>query len=1677
MRDIIGYGGGKGGGSSHTHYEAEDSLHSTAYARVLDLVSEGEILGLANGVQSVYLNQTPVQNADGSSNFSGVTVDFRAGTQDQEYIPGFPDVENEISVGVELKSGAPWVHAISNTELSAIRVTLGVPALSKADTTNGDILGYEVAYQIELSKDGGAYSVVLSNSFNGKTTSEYQRSARIDLPPATTGWQIRVTRLTPNANTVGIADTTTLVSYTEVIDAKLRYPMSAIVGLQVDAKQFQSIPTRAYDMFGRIIQVPSNYDPVARSYAGVWDGTFKPAWTDNPAWIFRDLVLHDRYGLGNRITAAQLDKWSLYKIARYCDEMVPNGRGGTEPRFTCNLYLQTRKQAYAVLQDIASIFRGISYWGAGSIIASADMPADPVYVYTAANVIGGKFTRSGSKKATRYTVALVTWNDPADFYKPKVEYVEDRDGIARYGIQQVELTAFGCTSQGQAHRAGGWALATSRLETEGITFDVGMDGAIALPGQIVRVADPSRMGRRVGGRVRAVAGRTVTLDKAPTVKAGDRLTVVLPTGVSETRTVASVAGDAVTVSADWSTVPLAQSVWSVDSDELLAPLFRVLSVTEKDETTFTITAVQHEPGKYAYVENGTAITPRPETSTDLSKQAPPASVSLAGYTISLNDVQKLALQISCAPVSGAVAYEGAYRRGNDNWIAIPRQPSPTMDVLDILPGTYIAKMAAVNSIGVTSVETLSAAVEITKDGISRSAALLLTSDAPAFHTNTSGVTDPATITFTAELIALEGTVTWSLAGGVLSNINGKTAQLRFVDMALAAATVTASVTMYGRTYTKTLRVTKMQDGMDGVDGVQTAVVRLYQFSNAVPSKPTGNSMLVWANAANTNYTGTDGWGVAAGSNPGTPGVRLYVASVSVAAPASATSTQVGYANALVEAWSANGANGASGLHSGSATVYQWAATIPAAPVGAAEYTWASSSFGAAPAGWTLTSGDAPAPGMTLWAAKVALVDSASNATTSFNWVAAAIMAVGYAGTSGSSGASYVTAYCASATPTSVGVPDPTTGKASVPAPNSAGIVGGWSKNVPELAAGQYMYQSDGIYNPATDKVTWSTPYWSSLKVGSLSAISANLGQVTAGDINIGNGVAHIDPAGNALFKSIEIQDQNGNTILKSGGKLAPAALPDGTLNAELLPIVYQVANNNLIDLSWWVEGGHIDQHVVDVNGEVTWLVQVDAGPRGVADVVAYAQEKTLATGYGNPNIDGTTQNGGGWNSYPIQLDPTKTYRFVVPIRRVSGAGQAFWGTGSVCALNTTTLQENPYFAISANLSPDRWYLFVGYIYPAGSTGHTNDGAGVWDCKLGVKSAPGVNYNFYPGNGSVVHRAYQYYATTGAEQLFGRPMINVADGTEPPIDLYFEAGAKLNNAITLSPDGTLVGAGGGKATLPGMGQNVYRVFATGGAAPPSVITQSGLYKNGQGVYPATRSYYVAMIRRSDGVIVQAADFDVYGGGAVTGGRDAGTMATLLNAYGSDHIAVIWTCDEPFTNRMTGGLDQAMYRCGASRAIFGSPNFLYRSAYILVGIPGCGEGNGAEAYQGSVGNDPNAWCEMSITLANGAFTVSAGYTPRSLVDYGYVGALDATKGATLGVDVGGQITKANASTYIQSAALDVALIDKATITSLSALTATIGTLRTATSGGRLEFSDNVQRCFATNNMEIITFGYLG
>ncbi|HDS1216195.1 TPA: DUF1983 domain-containing protein [Stenotrophomonas maltophilia] len=680
-----------------------------AVARIIDLVSEGEIRGLVAGNQSIYLNQVPIQNPDGGLNFAGVTVDTRSGTQDQEYIPGFPSVENEISVNVELRSDQPVVRTVSGSDLSAVRIRLAVPALQKVDEENGDRNGYSISYAVDLSVDGGAYTTVLNDAITGKTTTQYERSRRIDLP-AGSQWQVRIRRLTPNQNNSLISDTVNVLSMTEIIDVKLRYPNSALCAVQVDASQFQNIPSRSYRVWGRIIRVPSNYDPIGRTYSGVWDGTFKSAWTNNPAWVFFDIVTNDRFGLGNRIPLDWVDKWRLYQIAQYCDQLVSDGMGGQEPRFTCSLYLQSRADAYKVLQDMAGMFRGISFYAAGQIMASADMPKDPGPTYSQANVIDGRFHYEGSGRRTRHTVALVSWTDPDDFGRQKVEVVQHLDAIARYGVNQTEVTAIGCHSRAQAQRVGNHILYTESLETETVSFAVGLDALNCMPGDVIQVADPNRAGRRNAGRIRAAGARSLTLDLVPeTMAVGDTLRATLPNGRTEGRPINGIdaATGVVTVSAPWSAVPVPQSVWATESSDLVLQLFRVIAVTEGEELTYNITALKHVPGKYAAIDDGTRLELPPISIIPPSVQQPPTNVALSSHVVIEQGIATPTLTIQWDAADKAIAYDVEWRRDDLNWVRAGRVATSSIEVPGIYAGQYLARVRAVNALNAVSLPAMS----------------------------------------------------------------------------------------------------------------------------------------------------------------------------------------------------------------------------------------------------------------------------------------------------------------------------------------------------------------------------------------------------------------------------------------------------------------------------------------------------------------------------------------------------------------------------------------------------------------------------------------------------------------------------------------------------------------------------------------------------------------------------------------------------------------------------------------------------------------------------------------------------------------------------------------------------------------------------------------------------------
>lgn len=695
--------GRKGGSSSsRTPTEQPDDLQSVAKAKILVALGEGEFAGQLTG-KDIYLDGTALENADGSQNFSGVTWEFRAGTQAQKYIQGIPGTENEISVGTEVTSATAWTRTFTNTQLSAVRLRLKWPSLFKQED-DGDLVGYSVNYAIDLQTDGGTWQTVLNTSVTGKTTSGYERSHRIDLPQAGSTWTIRLRKITADANSAKIGDTMTLQSFTEVIDAKLRYPNTALLYIEFDSSQFNgSIPQISCEPRGRVIRVPDTYDPETRSYSGTWTGAFKWAWTDNPAWIFYDLVVSDRFGLGHRLTAANIDKWTLYQVAQYCDQMVPDGKGGdgTEPRYTCNVYIQDRNDAYTVLRDFAAIFRGMTYWGGDQIVALADMPRDVDYSYTRANVVGGRFTYSSSTTKTRYTTALVSWSDPGNAYADAMEPVFEQALVARYGFNQLEMTAIGCTRQSEANRKGRWGILTNNKDRV-VSFDVGLDGNIPQPGYIIAVADELLSGKVMGGRISAVNGRVIKLDRVADAAAGDRLILNLPSGASQSRTIQAVNGESVTVTTAYSETPQAEAVWVVESNELYAQQYRVVSVADNDDGTFTITGAWHDPDKYARIDTGAIIDQRPVSVIPPGNQTPPANIVISSFSVVQQNISVETMRVSWDQAQNAVAYEAQWRRNDGNWVNVPRSSTTSFDVPGIYAGRYLVRVRAINAAEISS---------------------------------------------------------------------------------------------------------------------------------------------------------------------------------------------------------------------------------------------------------------------------------------------------------------------------------------------------------------------------------------------------------------------------------------------------------------------------------------------------------------------------------------------------------------------------------------------------------------------------------------------------------------------------------------------------------------------------------------------------------------------------------------------------------------------------------------------------------------------------------------------------------------------------------------------------------------------------------------------------------------
>jgi hypothetical protein len=762
-----GGGGGKGGGggAARTPTTERDGLDSRQYAELIDLISEGEIAGLKDGLKSIYLDNTPLQNPNGTFNFQNVTVYTREGTQNQTLIPFANEIKDERLVNVTVRNDGPVTRTITDSQTDAVRITITVPRLEQI-TNEGDTVGQSFRLQIQIQYNGGGFTTVIDDTVSGRTGDPYQKAYLVNLTGAFPV-DVRMVRITGDSNDLRLSNEFTWTSYTEIIYSRLAYPNSALVGIRIDAEQFNSIPQRSYLIRGIKVIIPSNATVDSTTgrltYAGIWNGTFGAAqWCSDPAWILWDLLSSSRYGLGEHLDTAQLDKWSFFAASQYCSEIVPDGFGGYEPRFSCNVNIQTSEEAYKLINDMCSVFRAMPYWAVGSLTVSQDKPVDPAYLFTLANVTEEGFSYSGSSLKTRPNVAVVSYLDIGRF-DPSTgeqiqgtrdityEVVEDAEAIAKYGAIKTEISAFACTSRGQARRIGEWLLYTERYEGETVTFATSMDaGVIVRPGQVISIADPVKAGARRGGRISSATSTAITVDDATGLTTPGTISAVLPAGTVELRTVQSIVGSVITVTSAFSAAPGANSVWVYETSNIEASTWRVLGIAEQDGSKYAITALSYNAGKYDYVERDQPLQQRDITDLNIVPEAP-TNLTATELLYDAGGIAKSKLVIDWDSVQGVQQYRIRWRPVNGNFTD-ERIQRLDYEILDTTSGVYEVEVYAIG-------------------------ANLRTSVQPAFLTQqTFGKTAPPADVENASLIPgdqLSGVLTWDRSPDLDVRLGGK----------------------------------------------------------------------------------------------------------------------------------------------------------------------------------------------------------------------------------------------------------------------------------------------------------------------------------------------------------------------------------------------------------------------------------------------------------------------------------------------------------------------------------------------------------------------------------------------------------------------------------------------------------------------------------------------------------------------------------------------------------------------------------------------------------------------------------------------------------------------------------------------------------------------------------------
>ncbi|MBP4374588.1 phage tail protein [Acinetobacter baumannii] len=711
-----GGGGGKGGS------ESDDDLESKSFLSLIDLLGEGQIGGLVDdSPKSIFLNDTPLVNAAGEYNFQNVTWAMLKGTQDQPSLgEGFDTVESSTSVGQLITRDSPATFSITDPNADRARVIISTPSLIST-TSRGDIVGSSVEYKFSISLNNSHFVEIGKGKITGKTRSRYQRQYEYALPKQTedgtrvTMWTIKIERVSPESNESSTSNDIYLDSYSVIIGSRLSYPNSAVFGLSISSEQFQSIPTRSYLVDGLLIRVPSNYDYKTRKYEGTWNGTFKLAPSDNPAWILYDVITNERYGLGQFVDPAYANPARLYVIGQYCDEMVDDGFGGKEPRFTLNTVINSISDAYQLISDITSVFNGMAYWSGSQFGYMCDMPTQPTMLYNASNVVDGEFVYSGASRKDMHSVALITWNDPERNYQRAVEYVEDPELIQRYGVRKAEITSFGCTSRGQAHRIGKWLLYTERNQSRTISFKVGVDSSFVLPGDVVQIADPNRSGKRMGGRLIGATATSATLDSEIILNENSSIMLRLASGDFVERNIKTIGTDLATGNSviNWdtalSTLPTDNAVWIVKSPELEPQLARVVAIGDSEDApgTYTITTIAHNPSKFDFIESNIQLDSPNVTIISPSLIEATKNVEIIEEARIEQGITVRNMSINWEQVPNAVSYEVKYKKTEGNWFTLPITKGLSVEIENVYEGEYVAQVVAISSTGSRSPATYS----------------------------------------------------------------------------------------------------------------------------------------------------------------------------------------------------------------------------------------------------------------------------------------------------------------------------------------------------------------------------------------------------------------------------------------------------------------------------------------------------------------------------------------------------------------------------------------------------------------------------------------------------------------------------------------------------------------------------------------------------------------------------------------------------------------------------------------------------------------------------------------------------------------------------------------------------------------------------------------------------------